>query len=102
MRRLRYLESAKADLLNIMTYIASQSGDVALARSFVDRLRARCRNLASLPGELGRPRPELRTDVRSFAYRGYVIFFRYVDDVLEVVAVLEGHRDIDNHFGEDG
>jgi hypothetical protein len=29
-----------------------------------------------------------------------MIFFRYRDDVLEVVNVLEGHRDIEAHFGD--
>lgn len=50
---------------------------------------------------MGRPRPELRVDLRSSVFKGHVIFFRYIDDVLEVVNVLEGHRDIDSHFGAD-
>lgn len=32
------------------------------------------------------------------ALGNYVIFFRYIDDVLEVITVLEGHRDIDAFF----
>jgi Plasmid stabilization system protein len=100
MRRLRYLASAKADLLEIMTYIAAESGDVAVARRFIETLREQCRKLANLPGELGRARPELRPDIRSFAFRGYVIFFRYVDDAFEVINVLEGHRDIEIYFDE--
>lgn len=59
-----------------------------------------CAKLAALPGVLGRARPELRPDIRSFAFRGYVIFFRYRGDRLEVVSVLEGHRDIDAHFSD--
>lgn len=47
---------------------------------------------------MGRLRPELRADIRSHAYRGYVIFFRYAGDVLEVVNILEGSRDIDGYF----
>ncbi|MNY77174.1 hypothetical protein D3C86_2169900 [compost metagenome] len=49
---------------------------------------------------MGRPRPELRPDIRSFAVRRYVIFFRYIDDVFEVVNILEGHRDIDRYFDD--
>jgi plasmid stabilization system protein ParE len=48
---------------------------------------------------MGRARPELRWDLRSHPHKAYVIFFRYVGDVLEVVNVLEGHRDIDAFFG---
>ena len=50
---------------------------------------------------MGRRRPELKDDMRSFAFRGYVIFFRYVDNVFEVLNVLEGHRDFDTHFNEE-
>jgi hypothetical protein len=31
----------------------------------------------------------------------YVIFFRYIEDVLEIVNVIEGHRDIPTLFRED-
>jgi toxin ParE1/3/4 len=49
-----------------------------------------------------RPRPELRPDLRSHHFETYVIFFRYVGDVLEVVNVLEGHRDIEAFFDDEG
>ncbi|WP_246780918.1 type II toxin-antitoxin system RelE/ParE family toxin [Rhizobium sp. BK602] len=49
---------------------------------------------------MGRARPELLPDVRSFAFHGYVIFFRYVDDVFEVVNIIEGHRDLESHFAK--
>jgi len=50
-----------------------------------------------LPGTLGRARPELAEGVRSFAVRDYVIFLRYGPDVIEIINVLEGHRDIQAH-----
>jgi hypothetical protein len=45
-------------------------------------------------------------DLRSHPYKNYVIFFRYVGDVLEVIHIIEGHRDIaalfrDEESGED-
>ncbi len=98
MRRLVYLASARRDLVAILVYLTRESGSPAIGRGFVDALRQQCRKLASLPGTLGRARPELRPDIRSFACKGYVIFFRYDGDVLEVVNVLEGHRDIDASF----
>jgi toxin ParE1/3/4 len=48
---------------------------------------------------MGRPRPELGDGIRSSVLGNYVIFFRYEDAVLEIVNVLEGHRDIDAQFG---
>jgi toxin ParE1/3/4 len=93
--RLRMLPSAKSDLVNILEYITRESGSLNIGRRFISALRRQCRELAALPGTLGRARPELRPDIRSFAFKGYVILFRYVDDAFEVVNIIEGHRDID-------
>jgi toxin ParE1/3/4 len=88
----------RADLVDILTYIADESGSIAVAQGFVAQLRNRCRELASMPGTLGRARPELHADLRSVAHKGYVIFLRYAEDRLEVVNILEGHRDVDSLF----
>ena len=48
---------------------------------------------------LGRARPELHPDIRSFAFGSYVIFFRYENERFEVVNVLEGHCDIVGYYG---
>jgi toxin ParE1/3/4 len=99
-RRLVYLASVRSDLLGILNYVAEESGSVAVAQGFIGQLRGRCRDIASKPGTLGRARPELRPDIRSIAHKGYVIFFRYVEDRLEVVNILEGHHDMDAYFSE--
>jgi toxin ParE1/3/4 len=93
--RLRMLPSAQADPVNILEHITRESGHLAIGRRFIGALRQQCRELAALPGTLGRARPELRPDIRSFACKGYVILFRYIDDVFEVVDIIEGHRDIE-------
>ena len=45
-------------------------------------------------------RPELGVDIRSSPNKGYVIFFRYWADILEVLAVLHDSRDIIGYFEE--
>ena len=100
MRQLVYLSSARQDLRDLLRYLAQESGDRAVARAFVNRLQQQCGRLASLSGTLGRARPELRPDIRSFPFRGYIIFFRYQGETFEVVNVLEGHRDFPGLFGE--
>ncbi|OOG76293.1 plasmid stabilization protein [Sinorhizobium sp. A49] len=92
------LPSALTDLVDILEYITRQSGSLVAGRRFVGELRQKCRTLAGLPGTIGRSRPELRADIRSSAFKGYVIFFRYVDERFEVVNIIEGHRDIDELF----
>lgn len=97
MRRLRFRRAAQRDLVSILDYITRRSASLTVGRRFVQQLRKHCAKLASLPGTLGRARPELHPDVRSSVYKGYVIFFRYRNGTLEIINILEGHRDIDDH-----
>ena len=101
MRRLRYTDATLDNLSDIADHIARSSGSVVIARDFTLRIRRRCIDLASLPGILGRDRSEVRPGIRSLAFKSYVIFFRYIGDILEVIAVLEGHRDIQAYFHDD-
>lgn len=102
MPQLRTLPSALTDLVNILEYITRKGGSLVIGRRFVGELRQKCRPLADLPGTLGRARTELRPDIRSMAFKGYVIFFRYVGDHFEVVNIIEGHRDVDELFSSAG
>ena len=98
MARLRFSAAAKDDLDSIAEYIADRSGNRAIAKGFAGELRAKCEDLAAAPIVMGRPRTDLRPDLRSHTFKSYMIFFRYVDDTLEIVNILEGHRDIDAFF----
>jgi toxin ParE1/3/4 len=98
-RRATFLASVRADFHAILTYIADTSGSVAVGEAFVRKLRGKCHELAALEATIGRARPELRLDIRSFPYKVYVIFFRYVAGRFEVVNILEGHQDVEARFG---
>jgi len=100
LRRLDLLDTALVNLIEISRYISKSSRNRAIGRRFADELQSKCSKLASLPGTLGRPRPELGAGLRSFPYKGYVIFFRYLPDTFEVVNILEGHRDLPTYFTE--
>jgi plasmid stabilization system protein ParE len=100
--RLRFTAGARADLGAIAAYIAEQSGSRIVAERFTRELRRKCADLAAAPIRMGRARNELRPDLRSHPHKSYVIFFRYVGDVLEVVNVIEGHRDIPALFRDEG
>jgi toxin ParE1/3/4 len=96
--KLRLTKGARADIARIAVYVASESGSRKVAENIAAQLRERCQQLASLPATMGRPRPELHEGLRSSVFKSYVIFYRYVEDRLEVVNILEGHRDIDAYF----
>lgn len=101
MARLRYLDSAKNDLIDIALYIARESGNRRIAASFVDKIRARCRSLAAPEtSQRGTDRSELIPGLRSEPFGNYVIFFRYIGNTLEVVNIMEHHRDIAGQFSK--
>jgi toxin ParE1/3/4 len=99
--RLKFLDSARDDIERIFRYIAVQSGSEKVGRNFVRRLTDRCRELAAAEFELGRPRPEFVPGLRSLPFGNYVLFFRYQDGWLEILNIIEGHRDMDDQFAPD-
>lgn len=97
MARLRFAFHAERDLVEIGDFIARDSPPNA-AR-FIAQLEEFCRFLASRP-LAGRVRDELSTGLRSFTYGRYVIFYRVIDDGVEIVRVLHGARDLRRAIGE--
>jgi plasmid stabilization system protein ParE len=94
MPRAAFLAAAQRDLLALRRYLTREGGSLTRARDFTDRLRQRCDDMASLPGTLGRARTDLGADIRSLAWRGYVILFRYAGGQVQVVRILHGQRDL--------
>lgn len=99
MPRLVYLDAAKQDLIAIAHFIKKESSSSSIAVEYTKRIRVFCRGLtAPETSQRGTDRSELLPNIRSEAFGNYVIFFRYKDDRLEIVNILEGHRDIAFHF----
>jgi toxin ParE1/3/4 len=102
--RLVFVSSARRDLADIAAYIEARSGNRAAADAFIDKLTDYCAHLATLPGLMGRPRVELRPEFRSVTFGSYVIFLRYdtegtsPNEILQIVHVLHGARDMDAYF----
>jgi toxin ParE1/3/4 len=92
--------AAEHDLQAIRDYIAKD--DREAARRFVMRLRDMARMLAGASA-IGRARPELGTDIRSFVADHHVLFYRPLSRRagIELVRVLHGARDVDALFSRD-
>jgi toxin ParE1/3/4 len=95
MSRYRLTEQARQDLDEIWLYIAED--DPAAADHFLDTLYEKFVLLAEQP-LLGRLRPELAPNLRSLSVGNYVIFYRPIDNGIEVARVLHGARAIDPLF----
>jgi len=44
---------------------------------------------------MGRERPDLKPNIRSFGVMSWIIFYRVDDDFVEIVRVLHSARDLD-------
>jgi toxin ParE1/3/4 len=88
--KLQWTDRARRDLVAIGRYIARDNP--AAARRWVERLRTRAQQAATMP-MAGRVVPELqRDDIREVFLRTYRIVYRIREDAIDVLTVFEGHR----------
>jgi toxin ParE1/3/4 len=86
---------ALADLAEIWGFIAEDSE--AHADAFADKIDSVFQSLAGQP-MMGRTRPELGANLRSFPVGCYVIFYLPLSNGIDVVRVLHGARDVESQF----
>ena len=106
MPRLVYRAAARRDLSDIAAYWMREAGDRAAAERFIRKLTDHCEHVASLPGLLGRARPEFGEGYRSLTFAGYVLIMRYADvqgpcSHLYMVRVIHGRRDLKALIGRE-
>jgi toxin ParE1/3/4 len=86
------------DLTEIWSYVAEDS--LANADNLAVRFDKAFTLLARRPG-LGRARPELYPNLRSFVVRKYVVFYLPLPNGIDVIRVLHGVRDIETVFDDE-
>ena len=86
---------AHIDLLEIWTHMADSNPRAA--DRLLENIGRTCEALAEFP-RMGRSRPELAPELRSIPVGDYIIFYRPVEEGIQVVRVLHGARDIDRSF----
>jgi toxin ParE1/3/4 len=95
----RFTVPASRDIEGIIDYIADvQSLDAA--DHLLDTINKKCQDIAIFPS-LGRSREELAPNLRSFSVEKYLIFYRLVEDGVEILRVLSGYRDLEAFFAEE-
>jgi toxin ParE1/3/4 len=89
----RLSPQAESELEAIGDYIAKDSP--ANAERFIQRLTEKFVVLGRNP-HIGRARPELRSDLRSFPYGAYLILYRIMEEGVEIVRVVHAARNLDD------
>jgi toxin ParE1/3/4 len=88
-------EAAEADLVEIWQFIAEDS--VSKADSLLASLDDKAATLARNP-EIGRLRPELADELRSFPIGNYILFYTCTPEGILIARVLHGAQDIERMF----
>ena len=88
--KVRFTKAAVAELDAIGKWIAED--DAERAATFVEEIRERCVSLREHPRRFPIVRRVPRGEFRKMSHKGYLIFYRVLDDVVEVGHVLHGAR----------
>lgn len=86
---------AKQDLKEINRYIIRFNPSAA--RRFNEKFKQQCKLLADFPN-MGQSCDNFISGLRSFPVEDYLIFYRPIDDGVEVVRVISGYRDLETVF----
>lgn len=92
MMRVEWSEPAREDLDDLVRYISKDSA--YYARLFAERILHATRRLRDFP-ESGRGIPEAEDDtLREIIVQGYRVMYRQEADLVLVLAVIHGSRDV--------
>lgn len=95
---IRHTQQARRDLREIWHYIDQNDTDAADRQ--LRRIAEKIAQLSEVP-KIGRPRPELAANMRSFVVGRYLIFYEIEPAVLRVVRVMHSARDITAEMFDD-
>ena len=90
--KILWTDPAIDDLRNLLAYIAKDSEEYA--STFVEKIILSVDKLTDFPG-LGRMVPEADQEViRELLYHNYRIIYRVGSELIEILAVVHGRRDL--------
>ncbi|MBD2730830.1 type II toxin-antitoxin system RelE/ParE family toxin [Nostoc sp. FACHB-892] len=95
MSQFRISTQAAQDIENIWEYVPPNN--LKAANRLFDTLRESFPKLAKFP-QMGRERTELAPFLRSFPVKNYLIFYRPIDEGIEIARILHGSQDIETIF----
>jgi toxin ParE1/3/4 len=73
--------------------------NIEAGERFFQDFAHRCQQLVDFPN-LGRSYAEIRPDLRGLPLNGYIIFYRILDDGIEILRVVSGRRNLASLFEE--
>ncbi|HBR00671.1 MULTISPECIES: type II toxin-antitoxin system RelE/ParE family toxin [unclassified Roseofilum] len=97
MSRLRIAARASRDLEEISNYFLAKS--VEAGDRFVEGFHRKCQQLVDFPYS-GRSYARMKSGLRGTPLMGYIIFYRVMEDSIEIVRVISGYRNLSDSLEE--
>jgi toxin ParE1/3/4 len=88
---------ASQDLNEIADYFAANS--LEAGERFFRVFSQKCQQLVTFPNS-GKSYASIRPNLRGISMEGYVIFYRILDDGIEILRVVSGRRNFPSLFKE--
>jgi toxin ParE1/3/4 len=88
---------ASLDVVEIVDYLSDRT--IESGEEFIQDFTEKCRYLTSFP-LIGKSYPELQSGLRGIQLKPYIIFYTVTDEVVEIVRVLRGDRDLKALFNQ--
>lgn len=88
---------ASQDLNEIADYFAENS--LEAGERFFHAFNRKCQQLVAFPNS-GKSYAAIRPELRGLSLEGYIIFYRILDDGIEILRVVSGRRDFPSFFEE--
>ena len=95
MNRFVITVEASRDLEEISNYFLEKSREAG--DRFVKKFNQKCQYLIRFP-DLGRSYAQLSPDLRGVSLMGYIIFYRVLEEGIEIVRVLSGYQNLEEVF----
>jgi toxin ParE1/3/4 len=92
LREVRLSQLARRDLLEIWFHIAADKGPAA-ADHWIDRIEARCRQLAEFP-ESGPPRPDIADDARMLVMVRWLALYEITTGGVRIMRIVDAARNL--------
>jgi toxin ParE1/3/4 len=98
MKRHIISQPAIRDLEEIIDYFSTYN--IEAGERFINEFEKKCQSLANF-SNMGRSYGHLKPSLRGLVLSGYIIFYRPMDDGIEIIRVVSGYRDLESLFLDD-
>ncbi|MEH1883303.1 MULTISPECIES: type II toxin-antitoxin system RelE/ParE family toxin [unclassified Nostoc] len=88
---------ASRDINEIADYFAETSLDAG--ERFFSEFNRKCQQIVAFPNS-GKSYAKIRPDLRGVSLQGYIVFYKVLDDGIEILRVVSGRRNFPSLFEE--